>query len=53
MGNTKLMNTKAERLRVTQMNTSSKTRRNSCADEEVCLIVISERKKCSCNGRPR
>src|SRR5215470_17705982 len=41
---------RAEQGRVTQMNTSSKTRRNSCADEEVRSIVIGERTKSSCNG---
>jgi hypothetical protein len=38
VGKTKLMNAKAEQLRVTQMNKSSKNRRDSCAAEEVCPI---------------
>src|SRR5215470_207237 len=44
---------RAEQGRVTQMNKSSKTRRNSCADEEVRSSVIGERTKSSCKGRPR
>jgi hypothetical protein len=32
------MNARAEQLRVTQMNRSSKNRRDSCAAEEVCPI---------------
>jgi hypothetical protein len=38
VGNTKLMNARAEQLRVTEMNRSSKNRRDSCAPEEVCPI---------------
>jgi hypothetical protein len=38
VGNTKLMNARAEQLRVTQMNKGSKNRRDSCAAEEVCPI---------------
>jgi transcriptional regulator with PAS, ATPase and Fis domain len=38
---------------VTQMNGSSRNRRSSCVDEEVCSIRLMSTGKNSCNGWPR
>ena len=44
MGNTKLMNARAEQLRVNPDEQRLQNRRNSCAHEEVCSMqVISKR----------
>jgi hypothetical protein len=43
----------AEQLRVTQMNSGPRNRRNSCADEKVYSIRTMSTGKNSCNRRPR
>jgi len=53
VGNTKLMNARAERLRVTRRNDSLGNRRNPCVDKEVCSIRGMSIPKSSCNSRRR